>query len=437
MNPIRCLPLAALLALLCLSASPALGQAADPVGVAPAQFGLDGDANGRRFEPDPRFALPALYALWEEGDERALQPLLVDAPSPYAATRGLLIGLLSAGSGDFLRDYAFEGDAPDPNLSGPELTALLNAPLPQDALERLATSARVLSDPALVGAGAALEAREFARLALLNALRASGLRVRQWRALVAPVAALAHIAPARKEAFFPVWFPLRGAAGGSQLLSLVASDADVSETLKRRLLADELGVPAAEGFSSAQYGAMYAVLKALPAALRDALRGIAPFERLRSSGRNPISEVAGVYSFREIGLRASLDAASTAEVLAHELGHLAWDVALGFEARARFQRLHRESVAGTLDFVSDYAQTNAAEDYAETFEAYLQDTVGWIERSEEKPVLREKLRLVAGVLAPFIYETRAGIVGPQVRRASTLFRGDLPRIEGEINWELL
>lgn len=429
------------LALLCGSLFPAWAQS-DGVSVSPVVVDVEGDGDGRLLDTDARFAPQALLELAQAGDDAALRALLVETPSSYAATRGLILNLLGDASAQFLHDYAFEAGQVDPALSALELTALLNSALGASDLAQLARSARVLLEPELVGAGAAAEDREFAFIALMNEVRLANATVRQRVALSAPLNAVVEIGTARKEALLEAWLGLRLTASGetaiglSQLLTLVALDDDASISAKQQLLNVELGVPVGEGFTSAQYGAIYVVLKALPAELRDQLRRVVTLDVL-SPSTSPLSDIAGLYTGRQIGLKVSLTPDAMAGVLEHEVGHLAWDTLLTFQQRSQFGQLHNQSRAGTLDFVSNYAQTNASEDYAETFQMYMQDTVGWIERSEKSQILRQKLAFAAIPLAPYAFETVGGLIGPQVRRAAVSFQNGLPNVAAPLVWETL
>lgn len=412
----------------------------DVVTVLPTAVGLEGDAAGQLLDPDPRHAPPALLALYRASDAAGLQALLVEGPSPFAATRALTLSLLGEESADFLRAYAFEGGAPDPALSGPELTALLNA-LPLEDARSLAVWDDLLNEPELVGAGAALEARAFQFIALGNALRASGLRAREQRELIEPLRQAVFLTPERKAAFLPDWLARntgttdRLEGGPSQLLTLVALDDGVEGQLKRGLIQSELGVPVGEGFSSAQLGAIYETLKVIPVALRNGLNRIDTLDVL-SPSTPPTSDIAGLYTFRRIGLKVSLSPDGLVGTLQHELGHLAWDTMLTVQQRTRYGELYASSRKGTLDFVSNYAQTNAGEDYAEVFETYLQDTADWLARSAENDTLRQKLMLGAAPLLPFAYQTTSGLAGPQIRRATVAFRHGLPDLSPPLQWQL-
>lgn len=418
---------------------PVVSWAQDAVGVLPVQFGLEGDADGRILDRDVRFDPRALLALAQENDELALQRLLLENPSPYAATRALILGLLTRNSVVFLRNYGFENGQPDPNLSGPELTALLNGPLSGADLQALAGGARLLSEPELVGAGSAAEPRQFSLISLNNELRDVGFGARQRRDISPTIHNIVALTSQRKEFFLAQWLALRfsvsgGSAGLSQLLTMVARDDGVSSANKQRLLLQELGVTASDGFSPAQYGAMYVVLKSVTSALRNQLRVIVTLKTLRPNN-NPNSDIAGLYTFRQIGLLVSLDPAAMAETLEHELGHLAWDTLLNFSQQNRYRQLHAQSTEGTIDFVSNYAQTNALEDYADTFEAYMQNTVAWMARSDGNEILREKLSFVALVLSPYVFETRSDLVGLTVRKALVLFSSGLPKLSETPLWQ--
>lgn len=432
---------AIMLALLLGSLAPVWAQG-DGVSVLPAAVGVEGDGDGRLLDPDARFAPQELLALAQAGEEAQLQALLLEAPSPYAATRGLILNLLGEASAQLLHDYAFEAGQVDPTLSDLELTALLNSALDEADLKQLARSSRVLLEPELVGAGAAAEDREFAYIALMNELRLAQVPVRQRLALSERLNGVVEVSTARKESLLQTWLDLRLTASGatavgvSQLLTLVALDDDASIAAKQQLLSVELGVPVGQGFTSAQYGAIYVVLKALPAQLRDQLRRVVTLDTL-SPNTSPLSDIAGLYTGRQIGLKVSLTPDAMAGVLEHEVGHLAWDTILSFQQRSQYGQLHNQSRKGTLDFVSNYAQTNPSEDYAETFQMYMQDTVGWIQRSENTPILRQKLALAALPLAPYAFETVAGLIGPQVRRASVSFQYGLPNVSVPPVWETL
>lgn len=414
---------------------------ADGIDVVPARFGFEGDAAGLRLDPDARFAPQRLLALAKAGDEAALQALLVDAPSPYALTRGLALALLGNTSVAFLQAYAFKDGQPDPALSGPELTALLNSPLPESDVLRLATWEHLLDNPELVGGGNALEQRQFDLIALGNALRDAGMAVRARRDLTPALRAVVFLSPSRKALLSATWLTLNSGTtdqslvGVSQLLTLVALDAEVARETKQTLLRQELNVIVGDGFSSSQYGAIYVVLKVIPVALRNQLKRIDTLQTL-SPGTSPTSDVAGLYTFRRIGLKISLSPEALAGVLQHEIGHLAWGTMLTLQQRNRYAELHAQSQAGSLDFVSDYAQTNASEDYAEVFQAYMQDTTAWLARSRDNDTLRQKLALVAAPLRPFAYQTLSGLVGPQLRRATVSYLEGLPDLAGPLEWEV-
>jgi len=414
---------------------------ADGVGLVSTRFGLDGDAAGLRLDPDARFNPQHLLDLAKADDAVSLQALLTDSPSAYAVTRGLVLALLGEESVAFLRAYAFENGQPDSRLSGPELTALLNSPLPQADLLQLAVWKRLLDAPDLIGGGGVLEQRQFDLIALGNELRDAGVAVRARRDLIPALHAVVFLSAQRKAAFAPVWLSLKTGTtdqlleGVSQLLTLVALDDDVDPTAKQALMLEELNVSVGNGFSSPQYGAIYVVLKVIPVALRSQLNRIDTLQTL-SPNTSPTSDVAGLYTFRRIGLKISLSQEAMAGVLQHEIGHLAWGTTLTVQQRNRYAELHAQSQAGSLDFVSDYAQTNASEDYAEVFQAYMQDTGAWLSRSRRNDTLRQKLALAAVPLSPFAYQTLSGLAGPQLRRASVSFMGGLPELGGQVVWQV-
>jgi len=86
--------------------------------------------------------------------------------------------------------------------------------------------------------------------------------------------------------------------------------------------------------------------------------------------------------------------------------------------------------------VSDYAETNVNEDFAETFQAYMQNTPSWLERSAKDDVLRQKFVVVASALAPYVYLTQSGLSGPVIRRAGVPFRRGLPDLLA-VQWQVL
>jgi len=428
--------------LLCLLAVQALGWSqADDVHPGPASFGLAGDAQGRHFDPDPRFDPTQLLALAGADDEEALQALLLDAPSAYALTRGLIVALLTEKSSAMLHQYAFELGQPDPDLSGPELTALLNSPLSEQDLRALARWPHLLENPDLIGAGAVAEQRRFDLISLNNELRDQGLGVRQRVALSGTLRKTVLLDAARQEVFVALWLPLvtslagQAAGGVSQLLSAVARDDGVSTAVKRRLIEGELGVRVVEGFSSGQYGAIYIVLKAVAPGLRNVLQEIVTLGAINPN-QSPFSDIAGLYRARQIALKTSLDPDAIARVLEHELGHLAWATQLGLSQQGLYRQLHAQSQKRSLDFVSDYAETNVNEDFAETFQAYMQNTPSWLERSAKDDVLRQKFVVVASALAPYVYLTQSGLSGPVIRRAGVPFRRGLPDLLA-VQWQVL
>jgi len=428
--------------LLYLLVVPALGWSqADDVHPGPASFGLAGDAQGRHFDPDPRFDPAELLALASADDEEALRALLLDAPSAYALTRGLILTLLTEKSSAMLHQYAFELGQPDPDLSGLELTALLNSPLSERDLRALARWPRLLENPDLIGAGALAEQRRFDLISLNNELRDQGLDVRQRVALSGALRKTVLLDAARQEAFVALWLPLvtslagQAAGGVSQLLSAVARDDGVSTEVKRRLIAGELGVRVVQGFSSGQYGAIYIVLKAVSPGLRNVLQEIVTLGSVNPN-QSPFSDIAGLYRARQIALKTSLDPDAIAGVLEHELGHLAWATQLGLSQQGLYRQLHAQSQKRSLDFVSDYAETNVNEDFAETFQAYMQSTPNWLERSAKDDVLRQKFVVVASVLAPYVYLTQSGLSGPAIRRAGVPFRRGLPDLSA-VQWQVL
>jgi hypothetical protein len=91
---------------------------------------------------------------------------------------------------------------------------------------------------------------------------------------------------------------------------------------------------------------------------------------------------------------------SLADVLRHEYGHALADTHRGLFRSRRFSGAfgapHDGEGEGTYDplhFVSEWAATNAAEDYAETFALYLRHD-GRLPSRLDTPAIREKWRFV-------------------------------------------
>jgi hypothetical protein len=421
----------------------------DTIDVAPASIDLSGDVEGLRYDPDERFAFSVIFEHLNNQDEAAIIALLRDDPSPYEATRSTLFGVLngfeslSVTASDFLHDYAFENGLPDEDLSATEFTALLNAALSVSDLIQLISWHQLLQSPDLIGGGTGIEQRQFDFFTLKTELQNhSNLRFREQLKFFTALEQSLFVTSARKETFWSTWLNLNRNLtgtlkdGASQLLTLVALDEGVEGSIKRDLILSELGVSVGDGFKAAQYGPIYVVLKGTPLTLRNNLRQLVTLDIFNpSAANNPDSNIAGQYSNRRIGLRTTLNERVTAEVLAHEIGHLAFATILTSAQRSEYSRLHNQSSGG--DFVTDYAQTNQNEDFADTFEEYMVDTVGWLGRDLTSDILRQKFAIVATVLGPYIYKTTSGLGGVQIQRAMVPCVNGLPNISGTINWEVL
>ncbi len=416
---------------------------ADAFSLTPAQFSLEGDDEGHLLDADPRFGPKVLLDLFIAGDQAALIGLLSESPSPYAATRALILSFLTDESIAFLQSYAFEQGQPDDNLSEAELTVLFNSPLANSDVQRLASWMRLLNEPELIGAGLGADEFELAHLKLTGEIRSLDIPFRGGQIeLLRQIQALTNIEGDRLEFLLDVWVTLKlspqltntAADGLSQLISMVAMADTVSTQIKKDLILEEFGVPVGNGFQNAQYGVIYVVLKSIPDRLRSTLRQVVTLQTLRP-GNDPTSNIAGLYTGQRIAVKVSLGLEAFAGTFQHELGHLAWNTVLTFQQRNQYSQLYNQSQEGTIDFVSDYATTNALEDYAEVFQAYMDDSIGWTERTERSDLLRQKMALVASPLMPFVYETVAGLGGLRIQRARVMFQGGLPNLSTPLGWE--
>lgn len=416
---------------------------ADTYSLVPAQFSLEGDSENRLLDADPRFGPKVIFDLFNEGNQAALIELLSESPSPYAVTRALIISYLTEESIGFLRSYAFEQGQPDENLSDAELTALMNSPLAESDIQRLASWMRLLNEPGLIGAGSEADAFAISRLFLRNEIRSLDIPFRGGQIeLLKQIQFITDITGDRLEFLLDVWMVLQNSPqltsdakdGISQLISMVAMADTVSTQVKKDLILEQFGIPVGNGFLNAQYGVIYIVLKSVPDHLRGNLRQVVTLQTLRP-GNDPTSNVAGLYTARRIAVRVSLNLEAFTGTFQHEIGHLAWDTVLTFQQRNQYSQLYNQSQEGTIDFVSDYAMTNALEDYAEVFQAYMDDSIGWTERTERSSILRQKLALVASPLMPFVYETISNSGTIRIQRATVVFQSGLPNLSTPLGWE--
>jgi len=416
---------------------------ADIFSLAPAQYTLEGDSEGLLLDVDPRFGPKVLLDLFTAGDQATLVELLSESPSPYAATRALILSFLTEESIAFLQSYAFEQGQPDVNLTNAELVALFNSPLANSDIQRLASWTRLLNQPTLVGAGNGADGFVLTRLILRNEIRSLDIPFRGGQIeLLKQIQFMTDIEGDRLEFLLDVWSVLQNSPqltaeaeeGISQLISMVAMAETVSIQIKKDLILGEFGVPVGDGFLNAQYGVIYVVLKSIPDRLRGTLRQVVTLQTLRP-GNDPTSNIAGLYTGRRIAVKVSLSLEAFTGTFQHEIGHLAWDTVLTFQQRNQYSQLYNQSQDGTLDFVSDYSMTNALEDYAEVFQAYMDDSIGWTQRSDRSNILQQKLMLVASPLMPFVYETISNSGTIRIQRATVGFQGGLPNLSTPLGWE--
>ncbi|MCI2429332.1 right-handed parallel beta-helix repeat-containing protein [Candidatus Acetothermia bacterium] len=200
-------------------------------------------------------------------------------------------------------------------------------------------------------------------------------------------------------------------------------------------------------FSERQCNIIYSSLKAVPEAMRRTTTSIT---------NNPSDpQIAGSYTGGgRINLFGPMLRRTLAFVFIHELGHAVQDRLVSRELNARWRELHRRSGDDPDNFVSDYAQTNQAEDFAETFAHYVEETLELLKIAREraarnKTVLLEKVKLIFelfgttradGLPAAFIYQLRMKSDEEKTRLALRrtevgLDAEGLPKISEATEWE--
>lgn len=200
-------------------------------------------------------------------------------------------------------------------------------------------------------------------------------------------------------------------------------------------------------FSERQCNIFYSSLKAVPEGMRRTTTSITNYP---SDPR-----IAGSYTGAgRINLFGPMLRRTLAFVFLHELGHAVQDRFVSRELNARWRELHRRSGDDPDHFVSDYAQTNQAEDFAETFAHYVEDTLELLRIAREraarnKTLLLEKVKFMTelfriaradGSLSAFIYQVHIKSDDEKarltLRRAEVELDSDaLPKIPPMIEWE--
>ncbi len=195
-------------------------------------------------------------------------------------------------------------------------------------------------------------------------------------------------------------------------------------------------------FSERQCHILYSSLKAVPEGMRRTTASIT---------NNPSDpRIAGSYTGAgRINLFGPMLRRTLAFVFIHELGHAVQDRFVSRDLNTRWRELHRRSGDDPDNFVSDYAQTNQAEDFAETFAHYIEDTPELLKLAREraarnKTLLLEKVRFMVELFrterAALVYQVR--IKNDDEKTRLTLRRAEvaldaeaLPQITESIEWE--
>lgn len=156
------------------------------------------------------------------------------------------------------------------------------------------------------------------------------------------------------------------------------------------IILDQIDAPP---FSEPQCNIIYSSLKAAPEGMRRTVTAIT---------NNPSDpQIAGTYTgMGRINLFGPMLRRTLSFVFIHELAHAVQDRFVSREMNTRWRELYRQSGKDPDNFVSDYAQTNQAEDFAETFAEYVDDTLGLLKLVREraakgKSLLLEKFKFMA------------------------------------------
>lgn len=190
-------------------------------------------------------------------------------------------------------------------------------------------------------------------------------------------------------------------------------------------------------FSERQCHIFYSSLKAVPEGMRRTTTSI--------TNHPTDPRIAGSYTGGgRINLFGPMVRRTLAFVFIHELGHAVQDRFVSRELNSRWRELHRRSGDDPDNFVSDYAQTNQAEDFAETFAHYVEDTLELLQIVREraarnKTLLWEKVKFMTelfhtvradGLSAAFIYQVR-------IKSDEETTRLAVRRLEAELDSEAL
>lgn len=104
----------------------------------------------------------------------------------------------------------------------------------------------------------------------------------------------------------------------------------------------------------------------------------------------PLTEFYGLSAAHAIKLNCDLPMRRLREVFYHELGHVIYDE-LAEEQKTVFEkRVAAYALGGAPNYVTQYALTNADEDFADSFMMYMTRRDVFLEKAEKSVVLREK-----------------------------------------------
>lgn len=104
----------------------------------------------------------------------------------------------------------------------------------------------------------------------------------------------------------------------------------------------------------------------------------------------PLTEFHGLSAAHAIKLNCGLPEKRFREVFYHELGHIVYNGFLPEQKKVFEKREEMYAVNGAPNYITQYALTNADEDFADSFMIYMTRKEVFLEKAEKSAVLHKK-----------------------------------------------
>lgn len=109
----------------------------------------------------------------------------------------------------------------------------------------------------------------------------------------------------------------------------------------------------------------------------------------------PLTEFHGLSAASTIKLNCGLPEKRFREVFYHELGHTIYETLAEEQKKIFEKRVAMYAASGAPNYITQYALTNADEDFADSFMIYMTRREVFLEKAEKSAVLREKYDFLA------------------------------------------